>query len=362
MADRARTYHRYQLLLGIASFLVSLVILAVATWAAAGPLRPPLPDGRAGLAVTVAVEAALLGVVLTLARAPLALVGGYLLPRRFGLLHQPFAAWLRDRGKAAAIGSGLGILAIEIVYLLLASTPWWWLAAAVVFFGGYALLAMVLPVWLLPLFYRLVPLEDAGLRARIVGLADRVGVPVIGVWVADQSSKSRTANAALTGLGRTRRVVLFDTLLDQFTPDEIESVLAHELGHHVHGDVRRGLVAQGLLTLATFWIADVCLRAGASALGLRGAADPAGLPWLALVLTVLGAVAMPVANAFSRRIERQADDFALRVTRDVPAFVGAMERLAALNLAQRRPSRLEEWLLYSHPPIDRRIERARQAA
>jgi len=154
--------------------------------------------------------------------------------------------------------------------------------------------------------------------------------------------------------------LLFDTLLQQFTPEQIESVLAHELGHHVHRDIVRGLAAQAILTFVTFVIADVALRAGARHLGLEGLADPAGLPWLVLVLSAVGLVLVPLGNTFSRMVERQADDFALRTTRDPSAFVGAMETLARLNLAERRPHRLKEILLYSHPAIERRIARAQQ--
>jgi STE24 endopeptidase len=230
--------------------------------------------------------------------------------------------------------------------------------AAAVFFAGYVVTAVVLPVWVLPLFYRLTPLPSGPLRERLTTLADRVRVPVIGVWVADQSRKSRTANAAVVGLGRTRRIVLFDTLVEGFAPAEIESVLAHELGHHVHGDVRRGLLAQATLTLATLGTADVALAVGVRLLRLDGRADPAGVPWFGLTMLVAGLVAMPLGNAFSRWLERQADDFALATTGDRAAFVAAMERLAALNLAERRPHPLEEFLLYSHPAIDRRIARA----
>jgi STE24 endopeptidase len=309
----------------------------------------------------VAIEAVVLGTALTLAGAPIAVVAGYGLPRRFGLLHQSWKRWLADRVTAGLIAGSLALLAIEIVYAMLWAVPLWWLAAAAIFFAGYALLALVVPVWILPLFYRLTPLEDAALRARLMAVATRAGVPVLGVWVADQSKKSRTANAALTGLGRTRRIVLFDTLIAHFTPAEVESVLAHELGHHVHRDMRRGLLAQGFLTLATFLVADRLLRVGVDVFGLDGPADPVGLPLLALVLTVLGLVAAPLANAFSRWIERQADDFALAMAGEPHAFIGAMERLAALNLAERRPHRLKELLLYSHPSIDRRIARAREA-
>jgi STE24 endopeptidase len=245
------------------------------------------------------------------------------------------------------------------VNALLRTTGWWWLIAAVVFFVVGIALTALFPVLIVPLFYRLTRLADAALEGRLLALAARAGVAVIGVWVVDQSRKSRTANAAVVGLGRTRRIILFDTLASAFGIDEIEAVLAHELGHHVHGDVRRGLLVQGALTLATFGLTDVLLRAGVPLWGLQGPADPAGLPWLALTLMVLGAVRLPLANGFSRWIERQADDFALALTRNPVAFIGAMERLGTLNLAERRPHRLKEILLYSHPALDRRIARAR---
>jgi STE24 endopeptidase len=179
------------------------------------------------------------------------------------------------------------------------------------------------------------------------------------VFVADQSRKSRTANAAVLGLGRTRRILLFDTILG-FAAPEIEAVLAHELGHHVRHDMWRGLLMNSLLTLAGFVVAHVVLGAVVVWQGFRGLDDPAGLPWLALVFGVTGLLALPLVNGYSRWIERRADDFALRVTGDVDGFVGAMERLAGLNLAERRPHPLKEMLLYSHPAIDRRIARARE--
>jgi STE24 endopeptidase len=284
---------------------------------------------------------------------------GYELPRRFGLLHQPLVSWLGDRLKAALIAGPLALAGVVVIYALLRVTPFWWLAAAAVFLAVYIAIAAVVPLWVLPLFYRLTPLADAALRERLLVLADRAGVPVVGVWVADQSRKSRTANAALVGLGRTRRIILFDTLTAEFSPAEIEAVLAHELGHHVHGDMRRGLVAQGVLTLVTFAAADALIRSGPDLWQYGSPTDPAGVPWLALVLTATGLVMAPLGNGFSRWIERQADDFALATTRNAAAFIGAMERLAALNLAERRPHRLKEIFFYSHPAIERRIARAR---
>jgi STE24 endopeptidase len=361
MADdeRAARYHRRQLLLSAAGLALGvLYLLAVVVSGVARDLAHAATRATPAWWWPVAVVTVVLGLVHELVMFPLAWLRGYELPRRYGLLHQPALSWLGDRLKASALGGVLGLAGVEVIYGLLRVTGWWWLVAAGVFFVGYALVALVLPVWVLPLFYRLRPLESGPLRERLLTLAERAGVSVVGVWVADQSRKSRTANAALVGLGHTRRIVLFDTLVENFPPAEIDSVLAHELGHHVHGDLRRGLVAQGILTLVTFALADVALRSGVALWGLSGPADPAGVPWLGLIVLVLGVVAMPIGNAFSRWIERQADDFALVTTADPGAFVGAMERLAGLNLAERRPHPVKEFMLYSHPAIHRRIARA----
>src|SRR6267142_15700 len=313
-APESRRYHRLQLLLGLTRLALAAAYLVAVLLAGGGQALAALAAGvTASAAGQVALVAAALGAGHTLLGLPTAWLSSWVLPRRYGLLHQPLRAWLADRAKAAALGAAIG------------------LAAAALAFAFAIALTAVLPVWVLPLFYRLTPLADATLSARLMALADRAGVSAVGVWIADQSRKSRTANAAVIGLGRTRRILLYDTLTAGFRPEEIEAVLAHELGHHAHGDLRRGLLVQGALSLATFWIASHALRAGVGRFGYAGVADPAGLPWLVLVLAALGLVLTPLVNAFSRYVERQADDFALALTRDPDGFIGAMERLAALN-------------------------------
>lgn len=360
---RARRYHRLQLVSSGAGLVVgALYLLALLATGFAADVAGAASRVSGALAWRVGVVALVVGALERVLTFPLTWLRGFALPRRYGLLHQSFAGWLWDGVKAAALAGALGLAAVEVIYALLAATRLWWLVAAAVLIAMQVVLAFVFPVLLLPIFYRLSPLADEGLRLRLLALARRAGIPVVAVCVADQSRRSHTANAAVAGFSRTRRIVLFDTLLSRFAPAEIEAVLAHELGHHVRADVWRGLAVQALLTVTALGIADRLLRLGQGLWGLTSAADPAGLPWLALSTSAVGLAATPLVNAFSRRLERRADDFALALTGDADAFVGAMERLAALNLAERAPHPVKEALLHSHPSIARRIARARTGA
>jgi STE24 endopeptidase len=360
---RARRYHRRQFALALADLSLGAVLLA--WWSGSGAATRVTAFLAAGLASPWAVVGAMtlvLGASQVLVTFPLDVLAGFVLPRRAGLLTQSLGSWLGDRVKALGIGGALGVLSVQVVYALLRWSPdRWWLWGGAILAMGIVLLAAVVPIWLMPLFYRLTPLEDPVLRARILALASRMGVRAAEVAIADFSRKGPTANAAVVGLGRTRRIVVSDTLLREFPTEEVEVVLAHELGHHARRHVAKGLLLQSVLIVGALWAADRALRAGAAALGLAGPADPAGLPFLALVLTALGFLATPIVAAWSRRLEREADRVALAVTGAPHAFVAAMERLGQLNLAERRPGRLRELLFATHPSLEARIAAGRAA-
>ena len=361
---RARRYHRRQFALTLVDLALGVILLAWWSWSGAVARLAALLEARLGApSAVVAAMALAVGASQILLTFPLDVVAGFLLPRRAGILTQRFGSWLGDRAKALLIGGGLGLVAVEIIYGLLRWSPdWWWLWASGALAAGLVLLAAALPRWLIPLFYKLTPLDDPLLRDRILALAARMGVRAAAVVVADFSRKGRTANAAVVGLGRTRRILVSDTLLREFPVEEVEVVLAHELGHHARRHIAQGLVIQSLLLVAALWAADQTLRASAAALGLTGPSDPAGLPLLALVLSALGLLTTPVVAAWSRRLEREADRVALDVSGAPDAFVAAMERLGQLNFAERRPGRLRELLFATHPSIDARIAVGRAAA
>lgn len=294
---------------------------------------------------------------------PLAYISGYTLPHRYGQSTQTLGGWVRDQALGLALSAVLGLPLLFGLYAALrAAGSVWWLWAA----GGYLLvtagLSVLAPVVIMPLFNRYVPLgaEHAELTRRLTALAERAGTRVAGVFRFDMSRRTRAANAALTGLGRTRRIILGDTLLEAFTPDEVEVVIAHELGHQVHRDIPLYLAFSGATTLAGLALAALVLARGTAALGLAGPADIAALPLLALTLAVFGLVVLPIQNAFSRWRERLADQFALQTTRRPDAFISAFVRLANQNLAEADPEPWVVFLFASHPPIRERVALAQR--
>ncbi len=288
---------------------------------------------------------------------PLSYYSGYVLSHRYGLSTQTLRAWLVDVAKGGALGIILGGVVIEVIYALLRAAPaGWWLWASAFMVLLNVVLANLAPVLIFPIFFKFKPLEDAELVARLTALAARAHTRVRGVYTMMLSEKTTAANAALMGLGNTRRIVLGDTLYNQYTPDEIETIIAHELGHHVHHDIGWSLAAGTLSTLLGFWIANVFLQWSVAQLHYAGIADLAAFPLLGLALGAFGLIASPLSNAFSRWRESLADAYALQSTRNAPAFIGAMEKLANQNLAELEPEPWVEFLLYDHPPIGKRLK------
>lgn len=284
---------------------------------------------------------------------------GFRLERSFKLSNQKFGSWLWDEAKGFLVGLVLGSIVVELLYLTIRQWPQnWWILAWALFMGLFILLAQLAPVVLFPIFYKFEPLEDEDLKRRLVMLGQRAGTQVRGVYRWKLSEKSKKANAALTGLGTTRRIILADTLLDNYTPDEIEAVLAHELGHHVHRHILKSILVQAAITFVGFWAANWALHYAVDRHMFEELSDFANLPLLALVSVVLSFLLMPALNAYSRHNERQADRYAFESIASIEPFVSSMNKLADQNLAERVPSKWVEWFFHSHPSISRRLAAA----
>jgi STE24 endopeptidase len=301
------------------------------------------------------------GGIYYLINLPLSYYEGFVLPHRFGQSNQDLKGWISDQIKTGMIMAGMGVLILEIIYAVLRAFPnTWWLWAAGILLLFSVLLANLAPVLLFPIFYKFTPLgeEDSGLVERLTRLAERANTHVQGVFKFDMSRRTKAANAALTGLGRTRRIILGDTLLNEFTPDEIETVLAHELGHLVHKDIPLGILVQSAITLVGLYLASLGLLWGVQTFGFSSPADIAALTVFLLVMGIYGLVTLPLGNSYSRWRERRADEYALRMTGNGAAFASAMTRLANQNLSDADPEPWVEILLYSHPTLGKRIAMA----
>ncbi len=289
---------------------------------------------------------------------PLDVYAGYYLPRKYGMLHQNLGAWLLDVLKAGLLAVVIGLPLLEALYFGFRNLgDWWWLAGGLAYTLFVVVMANLAPVLIMPLFNKFVPLENEELQARILQLGEKTGARVRGVYTMDFSRRTNAANAFVTGIGSTRRVVLGDTLTQHYTADEIEVIMAHELGHHVHGDIWRSIILDSVVTLAGFWLANLALQAGISSFGFRELGDVAAFPLFVLVMGGFSLVTLPLSNAFSRSRENAADKYALDITHNAPAFISAMKKLANQNLADANPPGWAVWLFYTHPPIRDRLNR-----
>jgi STE24 endopeptidase len=361
--DKATRYHRLQRRTSLLSTLsgVALLLLLLVTGASAA-IRSviELVAGGAFL-LTVFGYVCVVFVLYELVQIPFAYYQGVVLERRYGLSTETRQHWWLNQAKAAALGLAFAVIGATLVLALVRwNGDWWWLTAAAAFVAILIGLAQLAPVVLLPLFYDFTPLNRPDLVARLVSLAERADARVVGVFEWRLSDRTRKANAALAGIGGTRRILLSDTLLAEHSDDEIEVILAHELAHHVHRDIWSGIALEMVLIAAGFFVADRALGVFADSFGLAGKSDVASLPILLLAAGAVSIAFLPLANGLSRAHERRADRYALTMTRNAEAFITAMKRLASQNLAEERPSPIVEWLLHSHPSTQSRIDAARR--
>jgi len=361
-SPEARRYNRIRRWLGIADFIIGfvfLVVLLVTGWS--GWLRD-LAYRLGFQNYSLAVFMYLLLLLLISKALGIGLdYYGYRLERGYKLSTQRFRAWIWDEVKGFLVGLVLGGVVVELLYFTIRQWPqYWWLLAWALFMALFVILAQLAPVVLFPIFYKFEPLDNEELRRRLVVLSERAGTRVRGIYRWKLSEKSKKANAALTGLGATRRIILADTLLDNYTSDEIEAVLAHELGHHVHRHILKSIFVQAAITLLGFWAANWALHYAVDRqlFEFVQVSDFANLPLLALVATVLSFLLMPALNAYSRYNERQADRYAFESIESVEPFISSMNKLAEQNLAERTPTKWVEWFFHSHPSISRRLAAA----
>ena len=361
--QRACAYHRPLYLLWPVRLAIDLAVLAALAFTGLGDLLFDPFDGLSWWAQTVVYTAIAIGLTV-LVLTPISFWTGYRREHAWGFSTQAIGGWAVDRLKGLGVGIVLtGAAMVGVVGLARWFPSWWPVADAVVGSALVVLLTFVAPIVLEPVFNRFTPLEDEDLARSLRELSVRAGVPVEEVLVADASRRTRKQNAYVSGFGRTRRLVLFDTLVEDGDPSEVRLILAHELGHRRAGHILEGTVlavAGTCFFLLVFWLL-LQWQGLLDALGIDGPGDPRVVPFLLLAGTVLQVLGAPFGAAVSRRWERQADRIAIELTSEPRAFERMMRRLAVANLLDLDPPRAVYLLRFSHPTPPERIAAARQS-
>ena len=300
-------------------------------------------------------------IALRLVALPLGFYSGFVVDHRFHLSTQTIGGWVVDELKGLGVELVFGVLGGTVLYYLIGGFRLWWILAAGAFAVFSIIISIILPFVILPIFYKVNPLSDAKLKEDLLRMAQRAGARSVDrVLVADESRRSIRANAFFSGVGKSKSIVLFDTLLSNFTHREIITVVAHELGHYVNKDIWTEALTSGLLIIPPFFLADLTLRLAVSTSTLTSLIDPAGIPLIFAVLIGANFILQPVSNLISRIVETRADEFALKAANDPEAQASTERRLADLSLAVDKPNRLVEVFFYTHPPASKRIKLAEE--
>ncbi len=358
LPGRAKSYNRTKLITGISSSVVSFLLLVLLVW---------LDSTRHIAAFAWAVGyyryialllfTATVGILQSLVTLPIGFYSGYIVEHRYNLSNQSLGRWARERLTGSLVGRPLVAVILMVVYYCMETFGnVWWLPVSVLLSLVSVVLARIAPVLFMPLFYRFDPLPDGPLKERIVRLCAHAGLRFEGIFTFNLSKNTRKANAGFTGIGKSRRIILGDTLVKHFSEEEIETVFAHELGHYKHHHIAIGIVTGIVSTFLGLFVTSQLYAWSVTEFGFASITDLEALPLLAIWLGLFGLITSPISNIISRRHERQADAYAASVTRNGAAFAAALRRLADTNLADPEPHPLVEFLFYRHPSIAKRIQ------
>lgn len=353
---REKEYNRTKLQLSITGTVISFAIILyfIASGTSnylAGFAHNITESGYLAFLIYTAVA----GIVYSLIFMPLSYYSSYYIEHKYELSNQTFAGWVTENLKAAAVGSIIALPVLLLFYYIISEFPeMWWLLFASAMFLFSVILAQLVPVLIMPLFYKITPLDDDELKKRINALATKAGLKIENVYKFDMSKNTKKANAAFTGLGKTKRIILGDTLLEDFDKDQIETVIAHEMGHYAKKHIVKNLLMGTLSSFLTLWIISLLYNWSLPVFGFTRPDEIAAFPLILLWSTIIGIIQTPLTNYISRRFEYEADEYAVRITGKKEALAEALNKLTDQNLGDREPHPLVEWYSYSHPSTGKR--------
>ncbi len=355
--ENAKVYNRIKLIVSLIEMGLTLTILLVLIFS---PLGRSIQEYAfiitSNLYLSFLIFLAITGIGSGIILFPLDFYSGFYIEHKFNLSNQSFLQWIWEDIKGLLISLVLGVPLLLIFYFLLLNyeQTWWFILATILFLFS-VVLARLAPTLIFPLFYKFTPLQDEELKSKIENLYKKVNLKFSGIFEFNLSKNTKKANAGFTGIRKSKRIILSDTLLSGFDHDEIESVFAHELGHYKKKHIIKHIMIGLISNYLGLFIAAKLYESMVSSLGYSSISDLAALPLLSLVLMLFGIFTMPFGNMLSRKFEFEADEFAIQMTQNRDSFISTMEKLAKMNLADKKPHPIVEFLFYSHPSIEKRI-------
>ena len=287
---------------------------------------------------------------------PMNFYSGYILEHKYKLSNQNLFQYFLEKAKGLLVSAVIGIPILLLFFWVLREYGTnWWLPFAVLMFFISVVLSQIFPVFILPLFYKIKPIENESLKSRISELADNAKLKVENVYSFDMSKNTKKANAAFTGLGKTKRIILGDTLLDSYSENEIETVIAHEVGHYKHNHITKNILIGTISSFVTLFLIAKYYEVSLNWFGFESVSQISALPLLTLWSILIGLVTTPLGNILSRKFEYEADRYAIDATRKPVSFINTLEKLTEQNLGDKEPHPFVEWFFYSHPSINNRI-------
>ena len=353
---QAKEYERIKLVTGIVEGVLSfLLILAFIVFGFTKKLEVFAAGYFSNAYLQILLFGAILGFITSVLSFPFDYFFGFRLEHKYGLSNLTFRGWIKEKFKGFLVGMVLGLPIVLFFYYLLSNFQYWWVLFGLIVTFYSVLLSQIAPIFIFPIFYKFKPIEDEALRNKLLALCEKVGFKIKGVYAFDMSKTTKKANAAFTGMGKTKRIIIGDTLISGFTHDEIETVFAHELGHYKKGHIRKQIFLSFFSTFAGLFVVSTLYDLLLPVFGFHSRWELASLPLLMLIAGTLTFLLSPIGAYISRKYEYEADRFAVSTTENIEAFKSTMEKLAFQNLADVEPAGLVEFWFHSHPPIKKRI-------
>lgn len=353
----AKRYNNIKLAIGIGEGIASFILLLLFVWLGYSlNLEDYLSNFTENSYLLFIAFVLVVGFAGSILSFPVSYYSGFYLEHKYNLSNQTFSKWMWENSKGLLVSLVIGIpILLTFYFILINFDSYWWLPFATIMFFFSVVLSQIFPIIILPIFYKLTPIEDEVLKEKIKSLGQRAGIKVENVYKFNMSKNTKKANAAFTGLGKTKRIILGDTLLDNYSFEEIETVIAHELGHYKKKHIIKNILIGTLSSFLTLYLIALLYQSSLNWFGFDSITQISALPLLALWSMLIGLIQTPLGNILSRKFEYEADEYAVIETKNPFAFKNTLEKLTDQNLGDKEPHPIVEWFFYSHPSIKNRI-------